>query len=110
MRLFKGLSATVFVVTAGACITQLGTLPIQDDQEDTKKSQPDDVVGNKDANEPAKNDCGYQEIIVDNPDKTKTIVIIPLECEDPLIEEICDPQENKPDIDNQIYQLESSQL
>lgn len=109
MRLFKGLSATVFVVTAGACITQLGTLPIQDDQEDTKKSQPDDITG-KGFNEPAKNDCGYQEIVVDNPDKTKTIVIIPLDCEEPLIEEICDPQENKLDIDSQVQQLESNQL
>lgn len=108
MKLFKGLSAAVFIVTAGACITQLGTLPNQDDQEDTKKSQPD-VMG-KGSSEPAKNDCGYQEIVVDNPDKTKTVLIIPLECEEPLIEEICDPQENKLDDVSQVHQIESNQL
>lgn len=90
MRLLKGLSATAFVITAAACITQIGTVPLQEtDEEKTEEKFSPHGAGQEDAQN--FDDCGYQEIVVENPDKTKTIIIIPLECVDEPVDSVCDP-------------------
>lgn len=86
----KILLVMLSVITAAACITQIGIMPLQDTSEEKKidKSVPD-IISQK----IKKNfdDCGYEEIIVENPDKTKSIITIPLECIDELVNSVCDP-------------------
>ena len=86
----------VFVASAAACITHLGTVPLQDDKEktSTEKNLPDSEGVQEDKQ--FFDDCGYQEIVVDNPDKTKTIIIVPLECVDEPVDTVCDPSIENP--------------
>ena len=89
MRRLKGLSATLFVATVAACMTQFDTAPLQDDSEKSKDKISHPVLTEEEKQ--ILDDCGYQEIVVDNPDKTKTIIIIPLECVDEPVDTVCDP-------------------
>jgi len=89
MRPLKGLSSILFIATAAACITQLGTVPLQDDNE--KSVDKSSISPAHQEEKQSLDDCGYQEIVVDNPDKTKTIIIIPLECVDEPVDTVCDP-------------------
>ena len=95
MRLLKGLSAAAFVVTVAACMTQFGSVPTQDNSEEksVEKSSPGAGVHE---DKQSFDDCGYQEIVVENPDKTKTVIIIPLECVDEPIDSVCDPTHKNP--------------
>lgn len=90
MRLLKVLSTTAFVITAAACITQIGAVTLQESEEEKSEEK---SLPHFDGQEDTQNfdDCGYQEIIVENPDKTKTIIIIPLECVDEPVDSVCDP-------------------
>jgi len=94
MRLLKGLSTTLFVATAAGCITQLGTVPLQDDNE--KSVDKSSVSPAHQEEKQSLDDCGYQEIVVDNPDKTKTIIVVPLECVDEPVDIVCDPDLEDP--------------
>lgn len=86
----KILLAILSVITAAACITQIGIVPLQDTSEEKKidKSVPD-IISQK--NKKNFDDCGYEQIVVENPDKTKSIITIPLECIDELVNSVCDP-------------------
>lgn len=95
MRLLKFLSASAFVVTAAACITQIGTVTLQDNNEEKSVEKSPPSAGEQEDKQ-IFDDCGYQEIVVENPDKTKTIIIVPLECVDEPIDSVCDPAHNKP--------------
>lgn len=107
--LLKGLTTTIFVVTAAACITQIGTLPLQDNKEEdtVEKSSSFQPIQEEQQN---LDDCGYQEIVVDNPDKTKTIIIIPLECADEPVDSVCDPALKDPTENYMVDSLESISL
>lgn len=94
MSLLKGLLASAFVVTVAACMTQFGTVPLQDNNEEKSVEKSPPNAGEQEDKQDF-DDCGYQEIVVENPDKTKTIIIIPLECVDKPIDSVCDPAHNK---------------
>jgi len=84
----------LFIVTLAGCMSQFDEVQ---SNENSEKSV-DESWNSTDQLEDQYNlyDCGYQEIVVDNPDKTKTIIIIPLECVDEPVDIVCDPSLEDP--------------
>lgn len=75
----------------GACVTQVGTLPLEGE---VSTSPTKEFVGDhypQKEEDPAS--CGFEEIVLEAPNGEKKKMIIPLQCEEPPVDSVCDPEE-----------------
>jgi len=92
MRLDKTITSAVLLLTFAACVTQVGTLPIEDNEDfkSEKKVVIDDYQPHTGDSEVS---CGFEEVVLQGPNGLQKKVLIPLQCEEKLVDKVCDPQE-----------------
>ena len=109
MKINNLLSAVLFLFIFGSCITQLGTIvPEKEDQEKETKSL--DTTEKDRGPEDIKFDCGFEKVTVDYPDGTKHYFLVPRECIDQLVDNVCDPSIEDNIIDNKCNEKQQFNL
>lgn len=79
----------LFVVSLTACITQIDSIP---ESVESNEHVVDPGASNFEETEKVlNNDCGYEEIVVENPDGSKIVSLVPLSCKEEIIDTVCDP-------------------
>jgi hypothetical protein len=89
MKINNLLTAVLFLFISGSCITQLGTaVPEKDENNEVKEiSETSKDRGPEDT----KFDCGFEKISIEDLDGKKRYFIVPRECVDQLVDNVCDP-------------------
>jgi len=96
MRLDKTITSAVLLLAFAACVTQVGTLPFEDNEDfkSEKKVVIDDYQPHtRDNSRDSEVNCGFEEIVLQGPNGLQKKVLIPLQCEEKLVDKVCDPQE-----------------
>lgn len=101
----KAFTTFLLLFSFGACIAQIGTLSVED--KNTNKVDDEEILNLTPIDDEKKVDseCGFEEIILDGPNGQKKKIFIPLQCEKPIVDTICDPSEHNGDSVENINQL-----
>lgn len=95
MHFNKAAIAAILLFSFGACITQVGTLSAEDNQElaSENKVASDAWDSPEETNKFIDSVCGFEEIVITEPSGMQIKFLIPLVCKDPLVDSVCDPEE-----------------
>lgn len=77
----------------GACVTQVGTLPLEDEVSTSASKEVVEGYYPQKEEDPLAS-CGFEEIVLEGPNGEKKKMLIPLQCEEPPVDNVCDPAES----------------
>lgn len=109
MHFDKAAITAILLFSFGACITQVGTLSTEDNQELAAENKVSSGTWEpyEKTNKFIDSVCGFEEVVVTEPSGVQIKFLIPLVCKDPLVDSVCDPKEKSLiDIDDTVQAFE----